>query len=303
VYTTAGEGAGCPDRHGSETAVAHTAAVVVLDAAATRVGTTLDIETTCLEPAELLVPSLADAAAAGIVEEDSQGAPPPPPRVVRLRKMKGSVPPELEWQLRQPGGAGQHVDLPRGSATRHCMNTGRPRLGKLASEELLQKVTVDPGRAAIFRRSGIHSLLIVPLVAAGRSIAPRPRPARHLSPRRHEPAGRLLHTGQRRTPATRPRAAGRRHRGAPAPRRPSHRHRLGGYESITVPMERGATLLLCTDGLVERRGTDIDVSLQELAALSLPAAGALDDLLDTLLSGMANGAYEDDVAILAARQP
>jgi serine phosphatase RsbU (regulator of sigma subunit) len=68
-------------------------------------------------------------------------------------------------------------------------------------------------------------------------------------------------------------------------------------------MERGATLLLYADGLVERRGTDIDVSLQELAALSLPADGALDDLLDTLLSGMANGAYEDDVAILAARQP
>ncbi|MGW0291099.1 hypothetical protein [Streptomyces tuirus] len=53
---------------------------------------------------------------------------------------------------------------------------------------------------------------------------------------------------------------------------------------------------------MERRGKDIDVSL-ELAALNLPADGALDDLLDTLLSGMANGAYEDDVAILAARQP
>ncbi|GGV82820.1 hypothetical protein GCM10010228_58070 [Streptomyces massasporeus] len=78
---------------------------------------------------------------------------------------------------------------------------------------------------------------------------------------------------------------------------------LGGYESTTVPMERGATLLLYTDGLVERRGTEIDVSLRELAALSLPADGALDDLLDTLLSGMAHGAYEDDVAILAARQP
>ncbi|BCL18334.1 hypothetical protein ACPCBX_06600 [Streptomyces tuirus] len=54
---------------------------------------------------------------------------------------------------------------------------------------------------------------------------------------------------------------------------------------------------------MERRGKDIDVSPQELAALNLPADGALDDLLDTLLSGMANGAYEDDVAILAARQP
>ncbi|MEV4788195.1 SpoIIE family protein phosphatase [Streptomyces tuirus] len=71
------------------------------------------------------------------------------------------------------------------------------------------------------------------------------------------------------------------------------------------PLEslRPAQAFATADGLVERRGKDIDVSLQELAALSLPADGALDDLLDTLLSGMANGAYEDDVAILAARQP
>ncbi|MFF7770533.1 SpoIIE family protein phosphatase [Streptomyces massasporeus] len=114
---------------------------------------------------------------------------------------------------------------------------------------------------------------------------------------------RLLQAGQRRTPApvlTRP-GAGTEVLWLPAG--PPIGTGLGGYESITVPMERGATLLLYTDGLVERRGTDIDVSLRELADLSLPADGALDDLLDTLLSGMAHGAYEDDVAILAARQP
>ena len=144
--------------------------LALLDAAATRVGTTLDIETTCLELAESLVPSLADVAAAAIVEDDFHGAPPPRPGMVRLRKMKGSVPPELEWQLRELGGPGPYVDLPRSSATRHCMNTGRPWLGNLASEELFRKVTGDPERAATFRRAGIHSLLIVPLVAAGRSI-------------------------------------------------------------------------------------------------------------------------------------
>ncbi|MGW6564874.1 SpoIIE family protein phosphatase [Streptomyces sp. NPDC054975] len=76
---------------------------------------------------------------------------------------------------------------------------------------------------------------------------------------------------------------------------------LGGYESITVRMERGTALLLCTDGLVERRDTDIDVCVQALATLSLPTDGTLDDMLDTLLARTANGAYEDDVAILAAR--
>jgi serine phosphatase RsbU (regulator of sigma subunit) len=76
---------------------------------------------------------------------------------------------------------------------------------------------------------------------------------------------------------------------------------LGGYEPLTVRMDRATTLLLYTDGLVERRGTDIDASVQALEALSVPADGPLDAMLDTFLAGLANGAYEDDVAILAAR--
>ncbi|GGU93352.1 hypothetical protein GCM10010260_30350 [Streptomyces filipinensis] len=60
--------------------------------------------------------------------------------------------------------------------------------------------------------------------------------------------------------------------------------------------------MLYTDGLVERRGTDIEHSVQALETLSLPADGPLDDMLDTFLTRLANGAYEDDVAILAARQ-
>jgi serine phosphatase RsbU (regulator of sigma subunit) len=77
---------------------------------------------------------------------------------------------------------------------------------------------------------------------------------------------------------------------------------LGGYESVNVRMERDTTLVLYTDGLVERRGTDIDASVQALETLSVPSDGALEDMLDTILARVANGAYEDDIAILAARQ-
>ncbi|BBC39140.1 hypothetical protein SGFS_104340 [Streptomyces graminofaciens] len=42
--------------------------------------------------------------------------------------------------------------------------------------------------------------------------------------------------------------------------------------------------------------------MQALESLSLSADGPLDDMLDTFLARLANGAYEDDVAILAARQ-
>ncbi|MFG2848777.1 SpoIIE family protein phosphatase [Kitasatospora sp. NPDC048296] len=79
---------------------------------------------------------------------------------------------------------------------------------------------------------------------------------------------------------------------------------LGGYEQTTRPLTPGQTLLLYTDGLVERRGEDIDASLERLAALRLPATGELDDLLDAVLHALAPPpapAAEDDIALLAAR--
>ena len=65
---------------------------------------------------------------------------------------------------------------------------------------------------------------------------------------------------------------------------------------------RGATVLLFTDGLVERRGEDLSEGLGRLAA----SAGAhhhlaLEKLVDTLLEVMASGDLEDDVALLALR--
>jgi len=76
---------------------------------------------------------------------------------------------------------------------------------------------------------------------------------------------------------------------------------LGGYEQGTRELLPGQVLLLYTDGLVERRDEDIDVSLARLAALRPPTAGDLDDLLDAVLHGLTPHAAEDDIALLAAR--
>ncbi|MFD4909423.1 SpoIIE family protein phosphatase [Kitasatospora purpeofusca] len=79
---------------------------------------------------------------------------------------------------------------------------------------------------------------------------------------------------------------------------------VGGYEQTTRALLPGETLLLYTDGLVERRGEDIDASLARLAALRLPVTGPLDELLDAALHalGPASGhSAEDDIAVLAAR--
>ncbi|MEU9044318.1 MULTISPECIES: SpoIIE family protein phosphatase [unclassified Kitasatospora] len=90
----------------------------------------------------------------------------------------------------------------------------------------------------------------------------------------------------------------------PVPTGPPLGTGLGGYEQTSHPLDPGRTLLLYTDGLVERRGEDIDASLERLAALRLPATGDLDDLLDAVLHSLVpppSPAAEDDIALLAAR--
>ncbi|WP_435745826.1 SpoIIE family protein phosphatase [Nocardioides sp. SYSU DS0663] len=69
-------------------------------------------------------------------------------------------------------------------------------------------------------------------------------------------------------------------------------------------VERGATFLLFTDGLVERRGEDLDTGLErlrmeltQLAAADLP----LDRLCDRLLGRMVPSRRDDDIALVAVR--
>ncbi|MGY1670650.1 SpoIIE family protein phosphatase [Geodermatophilus sp. SYSU D00710] len=64
----------------------------------------------------------------------------------------------------------------------------------------------------------------------------------------------------------------------------------------------GATLLLFTDGLFERRGTPLDEGRDAVRALLAACAGkALSALCDDLLSSMLGEGVEDDVAVLAVR--
>jgi len=68
-----------------------------------------------------------------------------------------------------------------------------------------------------------------------------------------------------------------------------------------VTLDRGSTVLLYTDGLVERRGEHLDQGLERLRAMlqqlaHLPLAELCDTLLDRLGPGI-----EDDIALLAVR--
>ncbi|MEV6839655.1 GAF domain-containing SpoIIE family protein phosphatase [Streptomyces sp. NPDC051133] len=76
---------------------------------------------------------------------------------------------------------------------------------------------------------------------------------------------------------------------------------LGGYEPATCRLDPSQALVLFTDGLVERRGEDIDHSLRRLTEVDFRAALGLEDVLDTVLARLDARHAEDDVAVLAAR--
>ncbi|WP_159461088.1 SpoIIE family protein phosphatase, partial [Streptomyces viridosporus] len=64
------------------------------------------------------------------------------------------------------------------------------------------------------------------------------------------------------------------------------------------------TLLLYTDGLVERREEDLTVGLERLRHhASAAARRPLEAFCDDLLDGLADAGGDDDVAMVAVRPP
>ncbi|MGW6979199.1 PP2C family protein-serine/threonine phosphatase [Streptomyces sp. NPDC054932] len=76
---------------------------------------------------------------------------------------------------------------------------------------------------------------------------------------------------------------------------------VGGYEAVSRAVTPQETLLMFTDGLVERRGEDIDVSLARLAGVRLPVGAGVNAVVDAVVQGLDADHAEDDVAVLAAR--
>jgi serine phosphatase RsbU (regulator of sigma subunit)/anti-sigma regulatory factor (Ser/Thr protein kinase) len=74
------------------------------------------------------------------------------------------------------------------------------------------------------------------------------------------------------------------------------------YRSQTLPFAAGSTLVLYTDGLVERRGTSIDTGLERLRA-NCEGIDEVDELCVHVLDSMVAGEPADDVALVAARLP
>ncbi|MFC7575055.1 PP2C family protein-serine/threonine phosphatase [Klenkia terrae] len=70
----------------------------------------------------------------------------------------------------------------------------------------------------------------------------------------------------------------------------------------SVVLGRGSTILLFTDGLVERRASNLDDDLVRLQDAVADLAGAtLDELCDGLVGRLVDGRNDDDIALVAVR--
>jgi PAS domain S-box-containing protein len=74
----------------------------------------------------------------------------------------------------------------------------------------------------------------------------------------------------------------------------------GVFREASAVLPPGASLLLYTDGLVERRDTPLEARLDELAGAARRAEGGLEALCDSVLAGvLGEQVPSDDVALLA----
>lgn len=73
------------------------------------------------------------------------------------------------------------------------------------------------------------------------------------------------------------------------------------YGSTTMPVPKGGSLLIFTDGLVERRGEHLDVGMGELRTAATSDCGTLDEMLSTVVQRLLPEGADDDVAMLGLR--
>jgi CheY-like chemotaxis protein len=75
-----------------------------------------------------------------------------------------------------------------------------------------------------------------------------------------------------------------------------------GAKEVEFDVPVGATLLLYTDGLVERRDEHIDLGVGRLVAAAAHPDADLDDYCDRLVFAVAAGQASDDIAVVALRR-
>ncbi|MDD9376904.1 SpoIIE family protein phosphatase [Streptomyces sp. ZAF1911] len=145
--------------------------ITMLETAATAIGTTLDVDVTCTELVDFVVPGLADAASVALFEENRPGRPSRgQPGVTRLRRAAFRAPQHLTEQLGDLGVVDGYVEFEAGSPLRRCLDEGRPLLHDLRPDETTATTRHYAERAARYRAAGFHCGLVVPLTSESRPV-------------------------------------------------------------------------------------------------------------------------------------
>ncbi|MGW2474139.1 SpoIIE family protein phosphatase [Streptomyces sp. NPDC001665] len=134
--------------------------------ASVRIGTTLDLEQTALELAEVTVPQLADVAAVDVLDSVLKGRPGPAdgPLLIQALAVVAARPTPVVEAADPPGRAARYG---ADRLVTRCVRTARPVRVPRLDAETLTRVARDERSAALLAEAGAHSYLAVPLIARG----------------------------------------------------------------------------------------------------------------------------------------
>ncbi|MFD8461067.1 SpoIIE family protein phosphatase [Streptomyces antimycoticus] len=142
--------------------------LTLLNEASVRIGSTLDIDRTAQELADVAAPALADFVTVDLLPTVHDGGEPRPgspgDHVLLRRVAAQSVFPGCPEAVLRPGQVAAYPDL---SPTAECLKAERGLLRQGIDPAVARWADEDPARAAVVRRFGFHSTMAVPLRARG----------------------------------------------------------------------------------------------------------------------------------------
>ncbi|MFB6774344.1 MULTISPECIES: SpoIIE family protein phosphatase [unclassified Streptomyces] len=154
-------------RVSAEAEAARRRLAAVADASA-RIGTTLQLDRTAHELADVAVPGLADVAAVdllqAVVEGRRSNLGPAEPAVMRALAVHADDAPDALTAADRPGQVARYG--PDRLVT-ECVRSGRPVWVARVTAKDLERIARSPEAAELLRRAGVHSYLAVPLIARG----------------------------------------------------------------------------------------------------------------------------------------
>ncbi|MEU6508305.1 SpoIIE family protein phosphatase [Streptomyces sp. NPDC046942] len=140
---------------------------VIADASA-RIGTTLELDRTACELADVAVPELADVAAVDLLDPVVEGRRstlgPAEPAVIRALAVR---PQDGSDALRAADRPGRIATYGPDRLVTECVRSGEAVLVRQVKDEDLPRIARSPEAAALLARAGLHSYLAVPLIARG----------------------------------------------------------------------------------------------------------------------------------------